>query len=858
MSGQDEWENIEESSSAEESSFTSQSLCASNSLPEEINEEISNETDVTKNSSTEILQKWGLVQYMKSDEISRVKHVYTTNSIWMLGVEYRFTENTGSVSLPKSEHSRGGRASSLFNLVFGSEEDNDTRSHDRYYSDDYIRSQKSHLPSQNVTETQKGKLIPPSNGSNNVIQRLRTLSFSRKSSPPDQQVPPVSQSTSNVSTGLLSPYSRLGGKRVRSFSFSKRPETFGTLQPEQNSAQLSDLQANNNIRAEGSLNTQHFLRSTVSASSLNHNSEFAGHTTQNNYHQEGLTPKPPKRTRRMTFTGFFSGKNKSGSSLPSSQRLSPHLEKRELDQRHSATDAIFDIGDDGMDSLMRYKEDVLPEDIVYSSEDEVQDNVSVETVTRDSMKKNDNLSKFEIIKDISINIIEDDSNDNQSQQTGANRRISDAGSIRSTGSFKLSAPTSLYNSDSLSSLTQNQKTLMNFILDFQSRIYCCYRKEFPPIEPAYQTTDTGWGCMHRTGQSLLAQGFLWVLLGRDWRVHNNQTDSDLLIYRKILRWFMDSPMPEQYYSIHSIARVGISLDKKIGEWFGPATIAHALNFDENEFNYIYFRRLSLAHKECPLVIYVPTDNTIYKSDILDSALGNYDPNNLFFDQKQWKPVLILLSVRLGTDKFNTSYSENLKKLFKLPQFLGIAGGRPGRSLYFVGVQDDELFYLDPHFVRPAINLNNITEFPVEDYHSTIVRAMDVSEMDPSMLLGFLCQSSQDFDNLCERINKEMDAQFPILTILNACPVRHPWKDAISSSELLPHDKFINERSPRIIFDEVEDDDIEDLKELASHEDDSGVIDVDGDDEIFKTQVESNNNTHVRRESILGEENYELL
>lgn len=31
--------------------------------------------------------------------------------------------------------------------------------------------------------------------------------------------------------------------------------------------------------------------------------------------------------------------------------------------------------------------------------------------------------------------------------------------------------------------------------------------------------------------------------------------------------------------------------------------------------------------------------------------------------------------------------------------------------------------------------------------------MDISEMDPSMLLGFLCQSSNDFDNLCDRFEK---------------------------------------------------------------------------------------------------------
>jgi len=40
-----------------------------------------------------------------------------------------------------------------------------------------------------------------------------------------------------------------------------------------------------------------------------------------------------------------------------------------------------------------------------------------------------------------------------------------------------------------------------------------------------------------------------------------------------------------------------------------------------------------------------------------------------------------------------------------------------------------------------------------DYHSTIVRAMDISEMDPSMLLGFICQSEQEFNDFCDRVER---------------------------------------------------------------------------------------------------------
>ena len=41
-------------------------------------------------------------------------------------------------------------------------------------------------------------------------------------------------------------------------------------------------------------------------------------------------------------------------------------------------------------------------------------------------------------------------------------------------------------------------------------------------------------------------------------------------------------------------------------------------------------------------------------------------------------------------------------LYTFPQSVGIAGGRPSSSYYFVGAQADSLFYLDPHHARPAI------------------------------------------------------------------------------------------------------------------------------------------------------------
>jgi cysteine protease ATG4 len=45
-----------------------------------------------------------------------------------------------------------------------------------------------------------------------------------------------------------------------------------------------------------------------------------------------------------------------------------------------------------------------------------------------------------------------------------------------------------------------------------------------------------------------------------------------------------------------------------------------------------------------------------------------------------------------------------QSLFQFPQSVGISGGRPSSSYYFVGTQADSLFYLDPHHTRPVIPL----------------------------------------------------------------------------------------------------------------------------------------------------------
>lgn len=94
------------------------------------------------------------------------------------------------------------------------------------------------------------------------------------------------------------------------------------------------------------------------------------------------------------------------------------------------------------------------------------------------------------------------------------------------------------------------------------------------------------------------------------------------------------------------------------------------------------------------------DGTVRVSSIMSAAMGTEatataasesasvakDGESATAAAIKWKPVMLLLPTRFGLDKLTAKYATNLKQLFRIPQFLGIAGGRPGRSLYFVACQ----------------------------------------------------------------------------------------------------------------------------------------------------------------------------
>lgn len=176
------------------------------------------------------------------------------------------------------------------------------------------------------------------------------------------------------------------------------------------------------------------------------------------------------------------------------------------------------------------------------------------------------------------------------------------------------------------------------------------------------STDAGWGCMLRTGQSLLANALLNVHLGRTWSKEDLNSipsgpvegeEASLSVsqvraakarhanYVKLLTWFLDDPSPACPFSVHRMAREGKRLGKEVGEWFGPSTAAGAIKKLVDDF------------PQAGIGVSVATDGVVYRSHVrAAAAVGS---------GRVWeRPVLVLIGIRLGLEGVNPMYYESVK------------------------------------------------------------------------------------------------------------------------------------------------------------------------------------------------------
>lgn len=99
----------------------------------------------------------------------------------------------------------------------------------------------------------------------------------------------------------------------------------------------------------------------------------------------------------------------------------------------------------------------------------------------------------------------------------------------------------------------------------------------------------------------------------------------------------------------------------------------------------------------------------------------------------WKPLVLVIPLRLGLADMNEIYIGALGKALQIRGSLGMLGGRPSHALYFVGVQANQLVFLDPHTTQNFVDLD---QEPIDDssYHCWNAQRMPINAIDPSIAL----------------------------------------------------------------------------------------------------------------------------
>eukprot|EP00759_Apiculatamorpha_spiralis_P023392 PhF_6_TR27162/c0_g1_i1/m.39727/K08342/ATG4; cysteine protease ATG4 len=125
------------------------------------------------------------------------------------------------------------------------------------------------------------------------------------------------------------------------------------------------------------------------------------------------------------------------------------------------------------------------------------------------------------------------------------------------------------------------------------------------------------------------------------------------------------------------------------------------------------------------------------------------------------PTIVLIPLMLGMGEISETYHNPLLQCLEFRQSIGIVGGKPKLSLYFIGKQGTKLLYLDPHSTVQAAFVNSATMGVI---HEKRTFNADITQLDPSLFIGFVVKDKPDYDNWLAMVTTLVGCKWPMFSL----------------------------------------------------------------------------------------------
>ena len=233
------------------------------------------------------------------------------------------------------------------------------------------------------------------------------------------------------------------------------------------------------------------------------------------------------------------------------------------------------------------------------------------------------------------------------------------------------------------------------------------------------------------------------------------------------------------YSIRNFIKVQKYVNKngkKLGEWFSNydairliSTINKKMNsFKDCDFKVLNFNegiiRINEIIQNC-FEEYIEDKNLIDFEILSLSSIecsniinNNLESNKYIFDGKKYTfkhKFILFISIRHGLYNLEEDYFNDVLEIFDIDTNIGMIGGKNTRAFYFIGKCDDNLIFLDPHYVQETLTIKQIGTNIVQDsYIPNDIFYIPVNELSPSFTIGFAVKDMKNFKKLMQKLTDD--------------------------------------------------------------------------------------------------------